>query len=595
MTGRRTDWGDVQRVALTAGLAWPAGPFWASPLFVQGQRGFDLLAALRGRDLAASVAMLEALLRVLNHPGGGPLFEWIRETPVLRRPAEALGAAALFRDMVTAGALREELVAPLGWGPLPERLLQMCHDICLCFLTRLNEPMPAAVAAAPRAKRAARPAAYRRAVPDPLPIEPAFRQVAGAEGFLRAVAEEPLEDAHRLAFADWLDEQGHAARAQLVRLQCRRDQLLDHPLARQHFAAPIAALLKAHGARWTKGMPSSQVYVEWGDPDDFRRGLLEHAHVRSSGYAVEPYAPLFQAADLRGLRVPLCNDLHEWPWLSRLVTLDLTGYCEAEHVRALMATPALAGLVHLGMVGGSLGTTTFRALAESPRLPALTSLDVGPCHLLDEGARALAAALPPTLRKLKVRGDLSYYRDKHVLSLLGVRALASTPALAGLEYLDLTWNRGGPAGVESLAASPFLTNLTTLVLDDSDVGNKGAAALAASPFLKRLTCLGLHRAGLRDDAARDLAGSANLAGLTVLDLSANGGVGEEGIVALAASPHLGRLRALSLAGLAITERAAKALVGSPHLADLDTLDLHETGLDRRSKVALRKRWPFVRM
>jgi uncharacterized protein (TIGR02996 family) len=241
MTGRRaTDWREVERVARAAGLAWPAGPFWASPLFAEGQP-FDLLTALRGRDHDASVALLDALLRLLNHPDGGPLYEWARETPMLRRPAEALHAAALFRDGAAAGALRPGLLGPLGWGVLPERLLRLCQDICLCFLKRLNEPMPAAgrpasCGARRRPRPAARPAPYRRTIVGPLAIEPYFQQVPGSEGFLRAVAEEPLEDAHRLAFADWLDEQGHAERAQFIRLQCQHDQLPDHPLARRRLA-----------------------------------------------------------------------------------------------------------------------------------------------------------------------------------------------------------------------------------------------------------------------------------------------------------------------------------------------------------------------
>jgi uncharacterized protein (TIGR02996 family) len=614
MTAQRTDWRDVERVALTAGLAWPEGPFWASPLHVEG-RPFDLLAALRGRDLAESLALLEALLRIHNHPGGAPLFEWARQTSVLRRPAEALAAAALFRDMAAEGALHDEWLAPLGWASLPGDLLRLCQDVCLRLLARLNEPTPTA-AGAP----SPRPAPYRRAVPEPLPVEPYFRAVPGSAGFLRAVAEEPLEDAHRLAFADWLDEHGHADRARLIRLQCRREQFPDHPLARRRFDQPITDLLKAHAA-WTKGMPGGQVGVEWGDPGDFRRGLLEHAHVRCSQYATEAYGPLFEAADLRALRVPLSHYLLDWPWLGRLVSLDLTGYCEAELLRGLFARPDLAGLAHLGMAGGSLGAAAFRALAESPRLPALASLDVGPCSLTDEGARALADALPPTLRTLKVRGDPGHSRTKSVLGLAGVRALASAPALSGLGHLDLTWNRSGYAGVESLAASPFLSNLTTLVLDGSTVGTRGAKALAASPFLKRLTCLGLRRTGLGHEAVRLLAESANLAGLTVLDLGQMP-VGEIGAQALAGSPHLSGLRALSLEGVPLTAEAVRALAASPHLANLDTLDLRDTRLDAAAvkalaaspylknlaaldlsanapppptKGAARKRWPFVRL
>jgi uncharacterized protein (TIGR02996 family) len=57
----------------------------------------------------------------------------------------------------------------------------------------------------------------KRVAPDPLPIEPWLRQFPGVEGFLRAIAEEPWDDAHRLILADWLDERGATERAEVIR------------------------------------------------------------------------------------------------------------------------------------------------------------------------------------------------------------------------------------------------------------------------------------------------------------------------------------------------------------------------------------------
>jgi uncharacterized protein (TIGR02996 family) len=42
---------------------------------------------------------------------------------------------------------------------------------------------------------------------------------ADGRGLLRAVLEEPGEDAHRLVYADWLDEQGQSDRAEFIRVQ----------------------------------------------------------------------------------------------------------------------------------------------------------------------------------------------------------------------------------------------------------------------------------------------------------------------------------------------------------------------------------------
>jgi uncharacterized protein (TIGR02996 family) len=593
LTGRQTDWREVERVALSAGLAWPEGPFWAAPW---GGRGLDLLA-LRGRDLAAALATVEALLRVMNHPRGLPLFRWARDTRALARPAEAFAAAALFRDAAAQGALQEKWLAPLGWADLPGRLLGLCQDVCLRFLARLNEPTPGAAAKA-------RPVAHKRAVPEPLPVEPYFRDLPGSAGFLRAVAEEPLEDAHRLAFADWLDEQGHADRARFIRLQCEHDRLPELAFLRRGHAEQIAALLKKHGAAWTKGLPRGQ-YVAWGESGNFQRGLLERVSV-TAPLRRDGYGRLFAAADLRGLCTRLYDSsassdvigagpLLELPWLSRLVSLELTDGVDATDLRALAAAPALAGLVHLGLRDCGIGPTEVAGLAEGLRLPNLVDLDLTDNSLGDEGARLLAGCPALAgLRRLRLgrSAEHQYSYSYRAFGSAGTRALASSPALSGLEHLDLS---GTSPDVAALAASPFLTRLSSLVLDRCRVGDGGAAALAASPFLKRLSCLGLREAEVRDEGAQALAASDGLAGLAVLDLGDNGYIGPEGARALAASPRLAGLRALGLARTGLDGPAAQALAASPHLNNLAVLDLEGNDLPPAARAALRKRWPFVRL
>ena len=40
------------------------------------------------------------------------------------------------------------------------------------------------------------------------------------EAFLKAIFDAPADDLPRLVFADWLDERGESAWAELIRLQC---------------------------------------------------------------------------------------------------------------------------------------------------------------------------------------------------------------------------------------------------------------------------------------------------------------------------------------------------------------------------------------
>src|SRR5262245_65051119 len=95
----------------------------------------------------------------------------------------------------------------------------------------------------------------------------------GAEALQWAIAEEPLEDAHRLAFADWLDDHGHAARAEFIRLQCQEASLPEfHPL-RQWCEVRGEEMLKAHAAEWTQGLDYGE-YRPWREVG-FQRGMLE--------------------------------------------------------------------------------------------------------------------------------------------------------------------------------------------------------------------------------------------------------------------------------------------------------------------------------
>jgi hypothetical protein len=343
--------------------------------------------------------------------------------------------------------------------------------------------------------------------------------------------------------------------------------------------------------------------------------------------ALEPKAAeaLFTSADLRGLCLSLqfyrrenLQAFLDLPWLSRLTSLELkAGVWRGwgivpDDLRLLAAAPGLAGLVHLSL-GGGLDPNWVGPITESLHFPALASLAIEGCSIGDRALQTLTARMPPGLRRLRLNRGVG---------VSGVRILASSPALAGLEHLDLSSSRADIAGAESLAASPFLANLSTLVLDSNTLLNKGARALASSPFLTRLGCLGLRKTELHDDGVRALARSANLAGLTVLDLGGNNRVGEAGVRALAQSPHLAGLRALSLRGIPLTPAAVGALAGSPHRANLDTLVLASTGIDGPSaklllasphlnnlaaldlegnnlppavKGAVPKRWPFARL
>jgi uncharacterized protein (TIGR02996 family) len=91
--------------------------------------------------------------------------------------------------------------------------------------------------------------------------------------FLARVLADPAEDAHRLVFADWLDEHGDPARAELIRLQCAADDPAD-PGATSRRLGRAAALIVGHGRRWASPLAPQHVA--------FRRGFVADLYVAAS-------------------------------------------------------------------------------------------------------------------------------------------------------------------------------------------------------------------------------------------------------------------------------------------------------------------------
>ena len=152
-------------------------------------------------------------------------------------------------------------------------------------------------------------------------------------GFLRALIEQPDEPAHRLVYADWLDDHGEAYRAHLIRAQLALSRALRAPegpfdpigsldvndleeTLRERLLRPLEPLWE----NWP-GVPRSILRPEVGVPHPtvafsfaVRGGLVEQVHLRS-GIALRRFTE-----HVGGLceRVPI-RDVRIWPgprWFS---------------------------------------------------------------------------------------------------------------------------------------------------------------------------------------------------------------------------------------------------------------------------------------
>jgi uncharacterized protein (TIGR02996 family) len=367
------------------------------------------------------------------------------------------------------------------------------------------------------------------------------------EGFLADIVERP-EDAPRLVFADWLEENGEADRAEFIRLQVA--------LARQ--AVPdtdgrlrAADLLDEFEPTWRAELPL---------PDGVRGGAFERGFV---AWAEVESAEEFRAhADFLHKRTTarkwviehaeydvqeLPADWPAWDEVAGVAGLAFSFFRFApDETATFLASPHLGGLRSLAITYSDLDSDALALLAGSAQLGGLTDLDL----------------------------------TNHGISAGGIRALARSPHLHGLRTLDLRQdtleepdrNRFDTDAVVALAGAANLAGLRSLAVCPYALTAEGCAALAGSPYLSGLRSLTLASAELLPGALRPLLGSPLLLGLERLDLRELGLTAED-VAALFASPRPPGLRSLALGVEGCGAAGVRSLLASPWAAGLTELKL----------------------
>jgi uncharacterized protein (TIGR02996 family) len=372
--------------------------------------------------------------------------------------------------------------------------------------------------------------------------------MADHEGFLQDILTHPDDEAPRLIYADWLEEQGGEAgrdRAAFIRLQCERARLPEGDPKANRLKFRERKLLKAHAAAWVPPLPPDFETAQ------FRRGFVEHVALPLKSF-LDHAAALFAAVPLRSVALTLTPPGKDS--LRPPVPLD-------------------QGLMH--------------RLADSPFLGRLTALrfpepPYNGTPLGDLGLRILMAS--PHVGRLR-----AFEAPRNELTAAAVRALDEAPFRPPLERLVLSRNRLGPEGAEALAQAKRLTGLTHLDLSQANIQTRGVRALARSANLAALRVLALSRLRLRVQAAQYLAGCEHLGGLRVLELNGNQ-LGDAGAGVLSASPRLGALVALALRKNRITAAGARALGESPLREHLVTIDLGRNAIPAAQRDALKARF-----
>jgi hypothetical protein len=211
-------------------------------------------------------------------------------------------------------------------------------------------------------------------------------------------------------------------------------------------------------------------------------------------------------------------------------------------------------------------------------------------------------AVEPATRALRCLASSPYLGALRELTIryiwvspAGLDALLASKSISHLRGLSLRSDHLGPKAARSLARWPGLANLTKLrlrccccpFLPGGGIGDEGLAELAASPYLSGLRHLAVAGSGIGDRGVAALAHSPHVRGLTLLDLRSNC-FGPLGTRALAGSPHLAGLRELLIGHMhnCIGPEGAKALAASPYLTGLTVLDASWAGVGDEGAAAI---------
>jgi uncharacterized protein (TIGR02996 family) len=208
------------------------------------------------------------------------------------------------------------------------------------------------------------------------------------EALLRAIIENPADDAPRLVYADWLDEHGDPDRAEFIRLTMG-------PAAGR--AARAQELLARNGERWRAEAPADRG-IRWGD--DLTRGFVHQAYLAAGKPLVPNWDALFAVPldDLAidGITTPALRVVAGESRLRRLKSLTVCGSFFNRGIMALAGSPHVCNLeaLYLGGVRHETTDEGGEALLRSPFLKKLRWLHAAGCAFSDELRAALRRRFP---------------------------------------------------------------------------------------------------------------------------------------------------------------------------------------------------------
>lgn len=223
---------------------------------------------------------------------------------------------------------------------------------------------------------------------------------------LAGVLDHPDDDAARLVYADWLEENGAEPRAEFIRLQCQHAELQRKgPVGQTKLTKRIDALLAEHDTTW-RYENNRVAGVRWWD--GFWRGFLIHTvsspvTLVRAAKGLGKFTPV-EAVQLRESSESAIAPLVRSPVLERLRWIHIRcASGDSSGLRHLVASPRVTQLRLL--TGTVADDPLVRAIAGSPHLTSLEHIDLTHAQVTEAGLAVLAESEGlPAVRWVDLRG-----------------------------------------------------------------------------------------------------------------------------------------------------------------------------------------------
>jgi uncharacterized protein (TIGR02996 family) len=298
------------------------------------------------------------------------------------------------------------------------------------------------------------------------------------DAFLQDIRENPDDDAPRLVFADWLEDNGDPQRADFIRVQCALASMLDDGPRRIELGAREEELLEANALAWTEG-----AFLAWLEHDEqdcpteedhsvcetFAEATRLRLAVRDPADASRLEERLKQLGEERKLPLIFAWELRrpfftEWEFargfLHDVAIEEVLFYLFAPAVRDLGMVRELTLMAD--EMEPEIGDDVISRLIDHLGEPPLQVLHLGTMTTNDEeGIKELVNW--PGMSQVRRLTALDCGGDSQADAVLYV--VSESPYLRNLEHLQLLFSDAyTDAGIELLLSSPNLPRLQKVQL-----------------------------------------------------------------------------------------------------------------------------------